>query len=172
MNEMFRQIKAEELNENVFKLIGKDWMLITAGEINNFNTMTANWGALGILWHEPICICFIRPQRFTYEFIEKNNIFTLSFFTEKDRDILNYCGQVSGRETNKIKETCLLPFSTKEGGIGFEQARIIIEAQKIYFSDINPSNFIDLNIHNFYPKHDYHRMFVGKITNCLISNKI
>ncbi|MDP4267512.1 MAG: flavin reductase [Bacteroidota bacterium] len=161
----FVSAKPEELTDNVFKLIGNDWMLITAGNVQSFNTMTASWGSLGILWNEPICICFIRPQRYTYEFMNNNSVFTLSFLDDKDKDILNFCGSHSGRDTNKIEKTSLLPIETDNGGIAFEQSKIIIEAQKIYFNDINPANFLDNRIQDCYPMKDFHRMFIGKITN-------
>ena len=65
MNEEFTRISAEEIDQNIIKLIGKDWMLITAGGMDSYNTMTASWGQMGGLWNLPGAICFIRPQRYT-----------------------------------------------------------------------------------------------------------
>lgn len=79
--------------------------------------------------------------------------------------MLSYCGSHSGETVDKIKETGLLPFETKLGNITFEQARLVLECQKIYFEDIHPENFIDRLIHRNYPKKDYHRMYIGKIVN-------
>ena len=86
------EILPEAITDNPFKLIGKDWMLVAAGTEASFNTMTAAWGGLGILWEKKVCFCFIRPTRYTYAFMEKSEGFTLSFFEERYRDVLTYCG--------------------------------------------------------------------------------
>ena len=69
-----KEIKATELTDNLFQTIGKEWMLVTAGTPEKFNTMTASWGGTGWLWNKPVAFVFIRPERYTYEFIEKNTI--------------------------------------------------------------------------------------------------
>jgi flavin reductase (DIM6/NTAB) family NADH-FMN oxidoreductase RutF len=166
MNENFIKIDPKEINENIFNLIGKDWMLITAGNIESFNTMTASWGGFGILWNKSVAYIFIRPQRFTYSFTEKFDQFTLCFFNDKYRDILKFCGTKSGRDTDKIKETGLLPKETELGNIYFKQSKLIIECKKLYFDDLKPENFIDKSIEKNYPKQDYHRLYIGEIINC------
>ena len=166
MEDEFNEIKPQDLNDNVFKLIGADWMLISAGNIKSFNMMTASWGALGVLWNLNVCICFIRPTRYTYEFMEKNEQFTLSFFDEKYRDVLNYCGAKSGRNVNKAQKTGLTP-AEGAGSLYFKEARLVIESRKIYYQDIKPEFFIDKEIEKNYPKKDYHRMYIGHILKCL-----
>ena len=94
----FKVVPPQQLTDNFIKLIGNDWMLITAGSEDKFNTMTASWGAAGILWNKPVAICFIRPTRYTFNFANQENIFTLSFFHETERYILNYCGSKSGKD--------------------------------------------------------------------------
>jgi flavin reductase (DIM6/NTAB) family NADH-FMN oxidoreductase RutF len=79
MEDRFKIIEPEQIRENIFKLIGDDWMLICAGNIKNYNMMTASWGTCGILWNKPVAVIFIRPQRYTHEFTEKNEYFTLNF---------------------------------------------------------------------------------------------
>ncbi len=78
--------------EDVITLIGKEWMLVTAGTSERFNTMTASWGGIGFLWNRPVAFVFVRPERYTFGFIEKNERLTLSFLGEEHRDILNFCG--------------------------------------------------------------------------------
>lgn len=153
-----------------FRLIGEGWMLITAGNLLSFNTMTASWGGFGILWNVPVAFCFIRPTRYTWGFANKFPDFTLSFFEEKYRSILEFCGSHSGLQVNKIKETGLIPFETDMGNISFEQAGIVLECRKLYFDDFKPDQFQDKKIHNAYPKKDYHRMFVGEIVNSYTSD--
>ena len=162
----FIKIGHEKIEDNPFKLIGKDWMLITAGKKDDFNTMTASWGGLGFLWNKPICHIYVRPHRFTYSFIERYNFFTLSFFEEKYRECLNICGTKSGRDIDKIKETGLTPVAGDKS-VYFNEARLVIECRKIYYQDINPAFFIDSAIEANYPQKDYHRMYIGEVVNTL-----
>jgi len=162
----FKETAPELLTDNPFKLIGKDWMLITAGTPGSFNTMTASWGGLGVLWERKVAFCFIRPTRYTYEFIERSDTFTLSFFEEHHRKALSYCGSHSGRDTDKIKGAGLTP--VKEGGfVYFDEARLVLACRKLYFQDISPGRFLDEKIDDMYPQKDYHRMYVGEIVKCL-----
>lgn len=84
-------------------------MLVTAGNAEKFNMMTASWGGLGFLWNRPVAFVFIRPQRYTFDFVERNEGFTLSFFGEEYRKVLQLCGTKSGREIDKVAETKLTP---------------------------------------------------------------
>jgi len=162
----FNIIKPKEIEENVFKLIGSDWMLVSAGSLDSFNTMTASWGGMGILWHMNVCFMFIRPQRYTYEFIEGSEIFTLSFFTDEYRDVLKLCGSTSGRNVDKVAETEITPVQGDNGGIYFNESKLVLECKKIYYQDIEPDNFIEMEIEDIYPEKDYHRVYVGEILAC------
>lgn len=159
----FKTIKCTELEDNTFKLIGSDWMLITAGSASSFNTMTASWGGLGVLWNKNVCYVFVRPTRHTYGFMERNDHFSLSFFDERHRNALNFCGTHSGRDVDKIAETGLTPAEDQSGTIYFSEARILLVCRKMYYQDINPANFIDPTIDKNYPGKDYHRMYIGEI---------
>lgn len=170
MNSKFKEIKSTALSENAVQLIGNDWMLITAGSKEHFNTMTASWGGMGMLWNKPVMFIFIRPQRYTYEFVEREDSFTCSFFEEKYRSKLSFCGTYSGRDCNKIEEVGLTPFFLEQS-ISFNEARIIIECRKIYFQDINPENFILPTIQKHYPDNDFHRMYIGEITSVRVKNE-
>jgi flavin reductase (DIM6/NTAB) family NADH-FMN oxidoreductase RutF len=163
----YRIITPEEINDNVFKMIGAEWMLVTAGNKESFNMMTASWGGLGVLWNNNVSFIFIRPTRFTYGFIEKTSTYTLSFFDKKYKHVLNLCGTKSGRDCNKIKETGLSTAETKNGSIYFTEARLVIECRKVYYQDLEPTNFLDPGIAANYPEKDYHRMYVGEIISGL-----
>jgi flavin reductase (DIM6/NTAB) family NADH-FMN oxidoreductase RutF len=158
-----------KIDESVFRLLDKDWMLITAGVAGKFNTMTASWGGFGILWNQPVAYIFVRPPRFTYRFLEENDRFTLSFFDERFRDALNYCGSHSGKDVDKMVETGLIPLITESGNIFFQGSRLVFECCKLYFHDLDPAKFLDKGIEKNYPKKDYHRMYIGKIENCWIT---
>ncbi len=142
-------------------------MLITAGNIKSFNTMTASWGGLGVLWNKNVAFIFIRPQRYTYGFAERSGFFTLSFFGEEYRDALNFCGSHSGRDVNKMEHTGLIPVETDRGNVYFSQARTVMECRKLYAGDILPEQFIDRALEKkIYPSKDYHRFYIGEIVKC------
>jgi flavin reductase (DIM6/NTAB) family NADH-FMN oxidoreductase RutF len=167
--EGFKELNIKELKDNIFKLFNDDWTLITAGTSDSFNTMTASWGTMGILWNRQIAICFIRPQRYTHQFTEKSSFFTLSFFEEEHREILKFCGANSGRDFDKIKETGLIPVATTSGNIGFKQAKLVLECRKLYSDNLKPDNFIVKEIiGKNYPKADFHRFYIGEIEKCYL----
>ena len=164
MTNNFKNLDVLSIKDNVFKLIGNDWMLITAGNLQSYNTMTASWGCMGILWNKPIAVCFIRPQRYTLNFVEKNEYLTLSFFSEKYRKALEFCGSRSGRDWNHAKETGLTPMLTDLGNVTFSQARLVLECHKLYNDTIREENFVlkELVSKN-YPGKDFHRFFLGEV---------
>ncbi|HNX08385.1 MAG TPA: flavin reductase [Bacteroidales bacterium] len=156
----------QSLNDNVIKMVGTDWMLITAGNIGNYNMMTASWGGLGWLWEKPVAFIFVRPQRYTHEFTEQEKYFTLTFFEETYRKILLKMGSVSGRDYDKIKNSGLTPLSTTYGSVAFREAKIIIECKKIYAADLQQEQFTDKELaKKIYPSSDFHTMYVGEIVN-------
>jgi flavin reductase (DIM6/NTAB) family NADH-FMN oxidoreductase RutF len=168
LSKNFHMVDPYEVQDNVFKLLAKDWMLVTAGTPASFNMMTASWGGMGSLWNRLVCFAFVRPQRYTYQFMEKVEFFTLSFFEEKYRDTLNICGTKSGRDVDKVAETGLTPTFSERGAIIFEEARLVMECRKIYAQDITGAHFIDLTIdQKIYASKDYHRMYIGEIVRCL-----
>lgn len=163
-----KKINIKELKESAVSLFDDRWALITAGTENSYNTMTASWGALGELWNKDVCFCFIRPQRYTYEFTEKEDFFTVSFFSDEYKKALAFCGRNSGRDVDKAKETGLTPKAI-DGSMSFEQAEIVLLCKKLAFQDIKPEGFIDPTIDNTcYAAKDYHRMYIGEIVKCYI----
>ena len=165
--ENFEKISWEELDDNAIRMIGKDWMLISAGNIDEgFNMMTASWGALGFLWQKPVSMIFVRPQRYTHEFTEREDYYTITFYDEKHKDILRHMGSVSGRDFDKINESGLTPVATDNGSVGFAEAILIIECKKLFATVLDEADFIDKELDkNTYPNKDYHTMYVGEIIN-------
>ena len=151
-------------NDNLFERIGKDWMLITAGNKENCNTMTASYGSFGILFSKPVAQIYVRPHRHTYSFLENSDGFSLSFFDgEKYRKELQYCGQISGKNENKIAN-CGFTINEIDGIPCIEQANITVLCKKIYATDIDQGIFYDKSIlQKCYPDGDTHRMYVGQI---------
>lgn len=163
MERLLEEIDPETITENVFKLLNKDWMLITAGTLQRYNTMTASWGGLGVLWNKKICFCVIRPQRYTRQFVDQEEFFSLSFFTDQYRQMLEFCGSHSGRDCSKAAACGLSPFEFSPGVISFAEARLILGCRKIYFQDFDPTHFLDPAIAELYPQNDYHRMYIGEL---------
>ncbi len=165
----FKEITPKDLTENAVDLIGLNWMLIASGDKEKYNMMTASWGGLGVIWHKPVCFIFVRPSRYTYEFIEKNDQFSLNFFTEDYRPILNVCGSKSGRDINKMKE-CKLTTTAENGTIYFNEARITLVCKKLYYDDLKSDHFLHPIQDNFYKNGNFHRMYIGEILKCYVKD--
>jgi len=165
----FTAIKPTEITDNVFKLLDKDWMLVTAGTLEHYNTMTASWGHMGIMWNLPVAIAWIRPQRYTFEFTEQYSHFTLSFFSKEYRKALQFCGSKSGRDYDKAAETGLTPVATEGGHVFFEEARLVMECRKLYADDLKEGNFIVPELASkHYPTKDFHRFYMGEIERSFV----
>ena len=141
-----KEIKATEIKDNLVKLISKDWMLVTAGTKDNFNTMTANWGFIGELWFKDMVEVFIRQQRYTKEFVDREKYFTLSFFPAEYKKNLSVLGTKSGRDIDKMHESGLTPIQLESGHITFSEAKLVIECRVVYSDILNESSFIDHSI--------------------------
>ncbi len=164
----FKEIKANELTQNPFDIIGKDWLLLSAGNANKFNTMTVSWGGVGVLWNKNVVFTFIRPQRYTLGFVDSEDYFTLCGFGQDFRKELSLCGTKSGRDTDKVRETGLTPIFD-EAAPYFEQARLVLVCKKLYKQDFSPECFIDHSLDSAnYASKDYHKMFIGEIVKVLI----
>lgn len=164
----FKEVKAEELKFNPFTKIGHEWLLITAGSQEKFNTMTASWGGVGVFWGKNSVTTYIRPQRYTKEFIDANDTFTIAFFDEKYRKALNICGTVSGRDVNKVEQAGLTPYAV-DGTMAFEEANMIIVCKKLYHGNMSPDNFENKeNDAKWYPQKDYHTMYISEIVKVLV----
>jgi len=162
----FREIDPKEI-ENAVKLIGTDWMLITAADDDKVNTMTASWGCLGVLWNKSVCVAFIRPQRYTCEFVEKSNTVSFSFFDEKYRDALRFCGAHSGRCSDKFERTGLSYEFDGDTPV-IEQAKLILECRKLYSDTLKKENFIVPELLANYKDDDFHRVYICEIEKALI----
>lgn len=167
---MQKEINIRELKDNFVKMISNDWALLTAGESDNFNTMTVSWGGIGELWNKDVCFVFVRPQRYTYEFIEKNDYFSLSFFGGEYKKELGLCGSKSGRDIDKIAETGFSPIDLGKA-VGFEQAKVNIVLKKLAYQDMKPDGFIDETIMKNYASNDFHRVYVGEIVKVVLNNE-
>ena len=173
----YERIEPASITDNVFHLIGSDWMLVTAARDTDglvggkdWNTMTASWGGLGVLWAKPAAFVFIRPQRHTFGFIEEADRLTLSFFDESYRDALRFCGTKSGRDYDKAAACSLTPVTDRNEvgrALWFEEARLVLVTRKLYGSFLREDGFTAAPGSTYYPAGDYHKMYVCEIESVL-----
>lgn len=163
----YRKLELKDLTFNPFERIGKDWLLITAGDDAKYNTMTASWGGVGVLWNKNVATIYIRPQRYTKEFVDQNDTFSLTFFDETHREALAFCGKYSGRDYDKAKETGLTP-SFDYAAPTFREGNLVLICKKIYAQELTPACFLDDSISKNYPNKDYHTMYIGEILEAYV----
>lgn len=156
-----KEIALENLSFNPWTKIGKDWFLLTSGDENGFNTMTVGWASMGIMWNKNVISAMVRPNRYTYEFMEKNDFFTVSFYDDRYKKALGFCGSHSGRDCDKAKEAGLTP-EFIDGTTTFKEAKLTFVCRKIYAQnfdlalvadDVKPANGSD----------PMHKLFMGEI---------
>lgn len=164
----FKEVSIEALQLNPFTKIGKEWMLITAGNEEKHNTMTASWGGVGVMWGKNAATVYIRPQRYTKEFVDDAERFTISFYSEKYRKALNICGSKSGKDCDKESEAGLTPYFVDDT-TAFEEADMIFVCRKMYHQAMLPECF-DEPEHDgkWYPGKDYHVMYIAEIEKVLV----
>lgn len=167
MQTEFHEISAKEWQGNPFTMIGSQWMLVTAGKPDAYNTMTASWGGVGVLWGKDVTFTFIRPTRYTYEFMEREELYSLSFFEESYRKQLNLCGTKSGRDTDKAKE-CGFEVTFDFGAPVFRQASAALICRKLYAQNIDPALFVDDSLDRKWYQNDYHKLYIGSIETVLV----
>lgn len=164
----FIEIKPDKFELSPFKLIGKDWMLITAEYEKKINTMTASWGGFGVMWAKNVAFIVIRPQRYTKQFIDNSSTFSLTFFDNNLRKQLNYIGTVSGRNEDKIKEANLTVIHSDDTPY-FEEAKIAVFCKKLYAQEYKPECFITQEINEkWYQDIDHHTLYIAEITKILV----
>ena len=165
-------IPLERLAMLPFHTWNERWFLLAAGTYADapapasrpFNFMTVSWGGLGVMWGKPFALVVVRPTRHTRRFIDAAESFTLSVLPESFRKALAYCGSHSGRDEDKVKGSGLTAVASRRvTAPSFDEAELVLECRKTYFSDLDPSHFLDSSIETHYSAKDYHRVFFGEI---------
>jgi len=157
-----KEIKLNELSD-VFETIGKDWLLIGAGDEKGHNEMTASWGMLGELWGKHVAAVFIRPQRYTWELVKESDTLVLQVLPEELHGLHAVFGNESGRDVDKTKKTGLTPVY-EDGYTYFREAKTVIVLKKIYVDRLKEESFLTGEVPaSCYPEKDYHYVVVGEI---------
>lgn len=159
-------IPVEQFKSKAYGLFEDQWLLLTSGDFDQsqFNTMTISWGSLGVMWGRPFAQVVVRPVRYTFEFIERFDTFTLCAFPAAYHKALALLGSRSGRDGDKIGASGLTPVAaSRVAAPAFAEAELVIECRKMYWQDLDPTHFLDPDIHRNYPQKDYHRVYYGEI---------
>lgn len=157
---MFTRINEKELSVEPFRLFDKDTMLITAGDASSFNTMQASWGGMGTLWEHSVLYLFVRNSRYTHEFLQKEGLFTCSFFPKEYRKDMLYLGNHSGRKEDKVSKTRLTPVEL-DGCMTFKEAGMVFVCQKAAGMDIKPEAMFLQEVLDLYQNKDYSTFYIG-----------
>lgn len=163
-----KELPVKELNLEPTRTIAREWMLLTAGDcVSGYNTMTCSWGHIGAIWGTggamPTAICYVRPQRYTKEFMDREELYTLCFFPEGYKNKLAYLGSHSGKDGDKIAEAGLTPVFGS-GFTYFSEASLVLVCRKVYQAPLKEEYFVDKSIVDMhYPEKDFHDMYIGEI---------
>jgi flavin reductase (DIM6/NTAB) family NADH-FMN oxidoreductase RutF len=161
---MIAPIKTKDLVLPLVDIWFKRWFVLTAGDMEKFNSMTVAWGSVGGMWEMPFVQVVVRPTRHTFNFMNESDTFTLCSFPRKYRKDLAILGSRSGRDGDKIALTKLTPVkSAAVAAPCFAEADLVFECRKMYFQDLDDRNFLSAKIAANYPQMDFHRVFFGEI---------
>lgn len=164
----FKEINIAELKASPYNLFNKDWALLTSGDSKDFNTMTVSWGGVGVLWRKNVATVYVRKSRYTLEFMDKFDYFSLTFGGDEMRKALTFCGKNSGRDFDKVKETGITPILDEKVPY-FEEGKLILICKKLYRQEMTADSFIDKSIiTKDYSDNDYHIIFIGEIEKAFI----
>ena len=166
----FKEIKFEELDIKLFEFWSKDWVLVTAGNKEKANTLTAGWGSFGVFWAKNAVSVYIRSERYTKKFMDNNDGFSVTSFGSGNREQLGYLGKVSGRDGDKIQSA---GFTTQfDGEVPYiAEGNIVLICKKLVQAPLLPETFLDdVNDGKFYPKKDYHTLYIAQIEKILVKD--
>ncbi|MBQ9111453.1 MAG: flavin reductase [Oscillospiraceae bacterium] len=159
----FVKKEIKELQLNPFVTIGDEWFLLTAGTPEDYNTMTASWGAMGVIWGGPAMTAVVRTSRRTFGYMEENDTFSVCVFPEQQRKALQFCGTHSGRDFDKAKETGLTPVEL-DGTTVFAEAKFVLICEKMYAQMMGEEHFTQPEIcEKWYGTDPMHKMYIGRI---------
>ncbi|MCC8095045.1 MAG: hypothetical protein LIP05_06655 [Tannerellaceae bacterium] len=172
-NQLFTPISPEEMNDNVFTLVGKELFALTAGKKEHYNSMIGSGGGLGLLFRKPVTWCVVRTDRYTLELIRKEHRYTLAYFPETHREQMLFLGSKSGKDSEKMKEVKLAPILTPSGNISFREARLIMECTLTQLTTPSPDDFYTQEARDYlkeiYTAANHYRQYLfGEITDIWI----
>ena len=153
---------------DIVSVFDKKWALLTAGDKDSFNTMTVSWGGMGTIWSKPVVTSYIRTSRYTHEFVDREDYFTISFFPEEYKKTLGVLGSQSGRDMDKMKESGLTPKAVGES-VTFEEAEVTLLCKKLFMQRLDKENIMESepDVKAFYDGDDEHDMYIGEVVEII-----
>ncbi len=155
-----------ELNVDIFSILDKKWALLTAGTKDHFNSMTISWGGMGTIWGKPVVTTYVRTSRYTHEFMDDNEYFTLSFYPDEKKSILGVFGSKSGRDIDKMNYEGLT-FKEAGNSITFEEAEITLVCKKLFKQRLDEANMPKDIVDSFYKEDAPHDMYIGEVVDII-----
>ncbi len=159
-----------EFTTDIFSAFDKKWALLTAGNRDNFNTMTISWGALGTIWGKPTATVYVRTSRYTHEFMDKYDCFTVSFYPESCRKTLGILGTKSGRDMDKMRASGLTPIEAGES-MSFAEAECTLVCRKMYMQSLDVDRIPKEIVQKLYATDAPHDMYLGEVVEILPANR-
>jgi len=169
-DQLFKPISPEEISDNVFTMVGKDFFAITAGKEDHYNSMIGSGGGLGMLFRKPTTWCLLRADRYTLELIQKEQTYTMSYFPSECREQMLFLGSKSGRDSEKMKEVTLTSVQTPSGDMSFKEARLILECKLTQITTPTSGDFYTQEAKDYINEaykgaNDYRNYVFGEITH-------
>ncbi len=155
-----------EFATDIFKVFDKQWALLTVGNADKFNTMTISWGGMGTLWNKPVATVYVRTSRYTHEFMDGNEFFSISFYPEQYRKTLGILGSMSGRDMDKMKESGLTPKQVGQT-MTFEEAEVTVICRKLFRQRLDLDNIPRDVVKTFYTDDAPHDMYIGEVVEII-----
>ncbi len=155
-----------EFNTEIFSQFDKKWALLTAGDKENFNTMTVSWGGLGTIWGKPVATVYVRTSRYTHDFMDNNEYFTVSFYPEECKKTLGILGSKSGRDMDKIHNSGLTAKELPQS-VTFEEAEFTFVCRKLLRQRLEKENMVPEVAKQFYDGDALHDMYIGEVVEIL-----
>lgn len=155
-----------ELQIDTFSQFDKKWALLTAGTMDKFNSMTISWGGTGTLWGKPVATTYVRTSRYTHEFMDDNDYFTISFYPEDKKDALKVFGSKSGRDIDKMNYEGLTA-KTVGDTVTFEEAELTLVCKKLFKQKLDEANMPEEVVKAFYTGDASHDMYIGEVVEII-----
>lgn len=155
-----------EFTTDILSVFDKKWALLTAGDSDRFNTMTISWGGLGTIWGKPVATVYVRTSRYTHDFMDAKDFFTVSFYPEECKQILGVLGSKSGRDMDKIKESGLTPVQSGES-MSFKEAEVTLVCRKLFKQQLDVANMSEDVAKAMYEGQALHDMYIGEIVDII-----
>lgn len=159
-------MEIKEAQKQIIEHLADDWGLLTAGGIDDYNTMTIAWGETGTMWWKPVVSVYVVPSRHTYGYMQDAEYFTVSLFGPEYKEDLQVLGAKSGRDGDKVALTKLTPKAI-EHGVTFEEAALTVVCKKIFQQPVDPDALPDQVMNDYYQEMGVHDRFMGEIVNII-----